>query len=191
MVAVGASHAALSALMLITLLFSQPSRAQDLPAVNDLPFIEAARAGDVETMEQYVLVGSTIDQLGYEGKSALHIAAEWNQPAAVNFLIENGAKIDKRARDRHTALTYAVLRQRDIIVDALLAAGADPNRDGYNYETPLITAVRLNNKTMVKALLAANADPMISDSTGRDAFDWARQGRGQDMLALLNQAAAR
>jgi ankyrin repeat protein len=83
------------------------------------------------------------------------------------------------------------LRQRDIIVDALLAAGADPNRDGYNYETPLITAVRLNNKTMVKALLAAKADPMISDSTGRDAFDWARQGRGQQILALLNEAAAR
>jgi len=138
-----------------------------------------------------VLVGTKTDQLGYEGKSAFHVAAEWNQPAAVNFLIERGAKIDKRARDRHTALTHAVLRQRETIVVALLAAGADPNRDGFNYETPLITAVRLNNKTMVKALLAANADPIISDSTGRDAFDWARQGRGQDMLALLNQAAAR
>ena len=190
MVAVGHSQAALMAFIMIALMFSQPSSAQDMPAVNDLPFIEAARFGDVEKMEQYVLVGTKIDQLGYECKSALHVAAEWNQPAAVNFLIERGAKIDKRARDRHTALTHAVLRQRETIVVALLAAGADPNRDGFNYETPLITAVRLNNKTMVKALLAANADPMISDSTGRDAFDWARQGRGQDMLALLNQAAA-
>ena len=45
--------------------------------------------------------------------------------------------------------------------------------------------------TAGQALLAAKADPMISDSTGRDAFDWARQGRGQQILALLNEAAAR
>ncbi len=178
-------------LLFIMSFFAHTATAQELPVVPDLPFIEAARVGDVEKMQQYMLVGSKIDQLGYEGRTALHIAAEWDQRPAVKFLIERGAKIDKRARDRHTALTLAVLRQRVDIVADLLTAGADPNRDGFNYETPLITAVRLNNKTMVEALLAAQADPSLSDSTGRDAFDWARQGRGQDMLALLNQAAAR
>ncbi len=182
------------ALMFIILFLAQPVAAQQLPVIRDFPFIEAARIGDVARMEEHMLIGVTVDQVGYEGRTALHIAAEWDQREAVNFLIERGAKIDKRARDRHTALTLAVLRQRVAIVSDLLAAGADANRDGFNYETPLITAVRLNNKTMVEALLSAQADPTISDSTGRDAFDWARQNRdknGQHIMALLNEAAAR
>ncbi len=175
-------------LQLACLLWASPIMAQDLPATYDLPLIEAARSGNIERMERAIMSGVTLDQKGNVGKTALHVAVEWNRPGAVAYLIAQGAQVDRRARDRHTALTYAVLRQRDSIAADLLKAGADPDRDGYDYETPLIMAARLNNKTLVELLLAANADPEMTDGTGRTALDWARLGRSDKITALLRAA---
>lgn len=170
------------------LLWMSPSMAQNQPAVDDLPLIEAARTGSIERLELAIMAGATLDQRGNVGKTALHVAVEWGRLGAVAYLIAQGAQIDKRAKDRHTALTYAVLRRREDIAATLLEAGADPDRDGYDYETPLIMAARLNNKTLLELLLAAKADPEMTDGTGRTALDWAQLGRRTDIVALLKAA---
>lgn len=162
-----------------------PLAAQPLPVVQDNYFIEAARRGDIEIMQNALTSGMRGDRNGVNGLSALHVAAQFGRLLAVETLLQHNPKIDHRSKERQTALGYAVLNGHGPIARVLLQAGADPDRSGANYEPPLVVAARRGDKISVEALLAAGADLSLGDNTGRTALEWARQARHGEIITLL------
>lgn len=168
---------------------SVPVQAQNRPVIEDNALIEAARAGDIETINIALLSGHNINQYGNAGKTALHVAAEWGHARALRHLLDQGARIDRRARDRQTALTYAVTRGHAEVALVLLQAGANPDRAGRNHDMPLVLAARTNQPRIVAALVKAGADVLITDNTGRTPRQWAEERQLGQVLHALDQRA--
>ena len=163
------------------------AKAQQLPVLVDNALIEAARRGDIETVELAISAGFVIDRLGSNGRNALHVAAAWGRLAMVQFLLEKGARLELRSRLRHTPLSLAVQHGHVAVVAELLKNGADPDAYGSINEVLLISATRAGQVRIVKLLLAAGAHPEETDMTGRTAIDWAQQLRHREILALLGE----
>ena len=166
-------------------LMSQNGRAQPVPVMRDNAMVEAARRGDVATLQTAYANGMKADRQGINGLSPLHVAAQFGRSEAVAALLAMTKKVDHRDRDRQTALGHSVLNGHGDVVALLLAAGADPDRSGPNYEPPLVVAARRGDMAIVTALLDAGADVTLGDNTGRTALEWARAMRHEKIMAAL------
>lgn len=167
------------------ILIPQTGFAQPVPVMRDNEMVEAARRGDVATLQSAYANGMRADRRGVNGLSPLHVAAQFGRTGAVAALLTMTKKIDHRDRDRQTALGHSVVHAHADVTALLLAAGADPNRSGPNYEPPLIVAARRGDEAIVLALLDAGADMTLADNTGRTALQWARALRHEKIVALL------
>ena len=115
-----------------------------------------------------------LDEFGSGGKTALHLAATWNEdPAVVKVLLEAGA--DVHARDRsvgstpdatplHAAASHS---ENPAVISALLEAGADVQARTVVGATPLHNAAAHNrNPAVIELLLEAGADVHVRDDLG-------------------------
>lgn len=88
---------------------------------------DAARAGDAETLEAYIVSGLNPDLQNGQGDTFLTLAAYHDQPKTVEMLIRVGADVEK-ANDRgQRPLTCATFKGDVASMRLLLAAGADPD----------------------------------------------------------------
>lgn len=88
---------------------------------------DAARDGDAETLEAYIVAGLNPDLQNGSGDTFLTLAAYHDQPETVRMLIEVGADVEK-ANDRgQRPLTCATFKGDVESMRLLLAAGADPD----------------------------------------------------------------
>ncbi len=85
----------------------------------------AAKAGDVERLEQLLRGGYDVDARDEHGNTALMLAALHGWTAAALVLIRRGADLNHAAKYHLTALMLAVINGRGEIVRALVEAGAD------------------------------------------------------------------
>ena len=128
----------------------------------------AARAGNVEAMEQLLEKGADIDALDEHGQTALMLAAMAGHAAVARFLISRGAKLDHTAKFGLTALMLSVIAGHTDIVRSLVEAGADvtprgTGQSGFNGKTALDLAEARENggdapgREMARVLRAASA----------------------------------
>ncbi|MEM9192813.1 MAG: ankyrin repeat domain-containing protein [Myxococcota bacterium] len=96
---------------------------------------------------------------GASAWSALHAAAEANQPNILRRLLEAGASLAATNDFGETALILAARRGAEGAVKALLDAGADANAEGLYQDTALTVALAEEQDSVVVALLAAGATP--------------------------------
>jgi ankyrin repeat protein len=76
---------------------------------------------------------ANIEAMNYDGLTALHLAAQHGNMAAVDILLRVGAQIDARdGKNGRTALFYAVERNDSPLVALLLTRGADPTVTTYS-----------------------------------------------------------
>lgn len=177
--------AALAFWLSVFSLMPQSGWAQKVPVMRDNEMVEAARRGDVVTLQTAYANGMKADRRGVNGLSPLHVAAQFGRTEAVAVLLDMTKKVDHRDRDRQTALGHSVVNGHGDVATLLLAAGADPDRSGPNYEPPLVVAARRGDVAMVAALLEAGADVTLGDNTGRTALEWARALRHERIIASL------
>lgn len=115
----------------------------------------------------------------------LHTAAIHGSLEVAKYLIEQGAKVDKRDCFKSTLLHYAVKYPE--IVKLLLLHGADVNARDMFENTPLHCAVRVNNIESVIILLDHGADVTFkcrysgTDDDLLTASDVARQMKFTDI----------
>lgn len=114
-----------------------PEAAQDGPGEAGQPspemlelagrMFDAARTGDAETLEAYIVAGLNPDLQNGKGDTFLTLAAYHDQPGVVEMLIRVGADVEK-ANDRgQRPLTCATFKGDVASMRLLLAAGADPD----------------------------------------------------------------
>ena len=96
--------------------------------------------------------------------TALHLAAQSDHADVVQWLIENGAEVDKRAQSQRTALELAAAAAASNSLRVLLAAGAQVNDvRSKDRQSALHLAATHGNVTDIERLLAHGANPLAVD----------------------------
>lgn len=109
------------------------------------------------------------------GDTALHVAAQRGEMAAVVALLDSGCPPDPRSRRyAHTPLMRAVMTGHCGIARELLERGADPNAMCNTGRTPLAYAVGPFSQqgACVETLLEAGADPKRVDAQGNSLEEY-------------------
>ena len=152
---------------------------------------DAAKAHDNEAVRALIAEGVDVRATQYDGATALHWAAHFDELEMAELLI--GAGADPNAVNDYgaTPLTVACTNANAAMVATLLAAGADANAGGLSGETPLMLCARTGNPDAVRALIAHGADVNASESDrGQNALMWAAAQKHPEVVRVLIEANA-
>lgn len=172
---------------------------------------EAAQCGDIQTLQQRIQEGETINTKDEQGNSPLHLAAAGGHSNMVIALLENGAdplatnKAGKRPaeiasndaarqaceageapRRKEIALFTAVNQGRVDEVRQALGEGVNPNALSEDNQHSLLSAAVLAGQTQVaQALLEAGANVLYIEPNSRNVLNYAAAGGKVEMVQLL------
>lgn len=151
-----------------------------------LDVFEAAAVGDVLRLEDVLAADpSAVHAFSGDGWTALHLAAAFGSPDAVDLLLQHGAQVDAVSRNPqknqplHAALALA---RNPETISLLLAHDADPNATQAGGFTPLFSAATANRRDLAAMLIEAGAHARHGNDLGKTAADFARE-RGHIELA--------
>lgn len=128
--------------------------------------------GNIPLMELFHGRGADINKVNRLGEQALQHAAWRGKLAAVRWLLERGARINRDGQE-WSALHYAVFAGHADVAGLLLSRGADINGLSTNGSTPLMMAAREGHENLVRSLLGAGARRDIVNDHGENAVHWA------------------
>eukprot|EP00752_Nemacystus_decipiens_P015154 g13500.t1 len=149
----------------------------------------AAHLGDVDVVRALLRHGSSVGESDDDGFTALHRAAEVDDPDrdngdVIRVLLEAGADIEaKTIRDGCTPLHLAAFGRMasSATICALLEGDANVNARSTGESTPLHDACFRSNFGAVELLLRWGADEELTNDNGERAEDilgkWGRHGR--------------
>ncbi|MCH5285698.1 MAG: SprT-like domain-containing protein [Akkermansiaceae bacterium] len=141
--------------------FGAPLNPEDQKAREIL--CDAISDGEIELATYLLSIGVSPQSTNEYGVSALHLAAEQENPAFLRLLLDAGADMHCLSKQGATLLHTAAGRGRAENIRLLLAAGADVNaRDKHN-RTPLHEVKGLE---CIKLLVKAGADVNARDNSG-------------------------
>ncbi len=151
-----------------------------------LDLFEAAAVGDVLRMEDILTADpAAVHAYSGDGWTALHLAAAFGTPQAVDVLLQHGAPVDAVSKNpqRNQPLHAALALGRDAeTVRLLLAHGADPNSAQAGGFTPLFSAAGANRLDLVEMLIEGGAHAHHRSDLDKTSADFARE-RGYTDLA--------
>ena len=146
-------------------------------------------------IKNYIKQGGDINVKNSLGKTLLMIACEKSTYGVSNraynfqirdlmqFLIDEGAKIDQRDKNENTELLLVSFSaERSKII---LAAGADINAKNNEGMTALMKAARLGMVDNVKQLLRHGADRHMKDNSGKTVLDYAKEHGYYSVIEVL------
>jgi ankyrin repeat protein len=151
-----------------------------------LDVFEAGAVGDVLRIEDILTAdpGAAHAFTG-DGWTALHLAAGFGTPEAVDLLLQHGAQVDAVSRNaqRNQPLHAVVALSRNSeTIRLLLAHGADPNAAQVGGFTPLFSAATANRRDLAAILIENGARADHRCDLEKTAADFARE-RGHAELA--------
>ncbi len=123
-----------------------------------------------------------------DGWTALHLAAAFGTPAAVQLLLKLGASVAAVSQNaqKNQPLHAALALGRDpVSVRLLLEAGADPNARQTAGYTALFSAAAANRRDLCELLLAHGATPSLTNDFGQTAATFARDRKHTDLADWL------
>ncbi|KAK2761130.1 hypothetical protein FQN54_001650 [Arachnomyces sp. PD_36] len=143
------------------------------------PLHRAAERGHISTMELLLAAGADINERDLHGGSAaLDFAIEWDQDAAVEFIIRAGADVlaGVRQAPHITPLTRACEVNNQYMVNLLIASGARSDVDN-----ALRSVAFTNRVSLAQILIDAGAKP------GPDDLERAAHYGKMEMLQFLRR----
>lgn len=144
--------------------------------------------GNVELMRVFLAAGANIEQQNEHGETALVLAAWRGHRRAVDWLLENGAKINAGER-QWSALHYAVFGGHAELVDHLLDKGANINALSTNGSSVLMMAAYEGHTALARKLIEKGADPRPKNDWGDGALEWAMRYNRTDIAKLVTTAS--
>jgi ankyrin repeat protein len=169
--------------------------------------VAAANPGSLETIRLLTAKGASAKAVGAAGRTGLIVAAETNDPATVEFFLNQGLDVnavDRVDRSGHTALMAAAGQNNTAIVKALLQKGADANmatseaavvKNGplaFKGRTALMSATPYGSPELIRALLDAHANVNARDVAGLTPlmFSVASENQDPNVVRMLLAAGA-
>jgi uncharacterized protein len=151
-----------------------------------LDIFEASAVGDVLRLEDILTADpAAVHAFSGDGWTALHLAAAFGTPPAVDMLLQHGASVDVVSKNpQHNQPLHAVisLGRDPETVRLLLSHGADPNAAQVAGFTSLFSAAAANRRDLCEMLIQAGAYPRHRADMDKTAADFARE-RGHTELA--------
>ena len=128
----------------------------------------AVRSGAPKTVA-YLLKqpGIQIDATNMADETALMLAANANDLASANLLIEAGASVN---RPNWTPLHYAASKGHSAMMRLLIENDAYVDAESPNGTTPLMMAAYYASPNAVKLMLEEGADPLLKNQDGQTAL---------------------
>jgi ankyrin repeat protein/uncharacterized caspase-like protein len=143
----------------ITILFSSCSARRD----NNI--FDAIKDGNITDVKSITKNNrSSLKETDSNLNSALHIAAENQNPDIVNYLLDQGADVNHKNLWGENPI-YSSIRMNNIeIIKTLIKNGGNVNAKNNHGESPLHIAVSIGNIEVIDYLIAQGADPNAKDS---------------------------
>ncbi len=169
-------------LLLIALLLTGSQQAwsqvENAPDANSLR--EAARQGDLETVQQAIAAKVDVNAPTEYGVTALALASDHGHDKIVAALLAAGASPNTKDKFyRFSPLAWAVSRNHVAVVEHLVAAGAD------DVDGQLSSAVGSKNDGILKILLGSERATV----TGKQAaLKMAREAKSDDLAKLIEES---
>jgi ankyrin repeat protein len=162
----------------------------NIPA-KDAQLIQAAKDGNLSTVQTLLAQGADINAKGKYGTTALMDAVRKGHTKIVEVLLANGADVNaKDDKLGSTALMSAAMKGHTETVEALLAKGADVNAKDKDGFTALTFAAFSGNTKTVEVLLAQGADVDAKDKDGETALMLATQMGHTEIAEALSAKGA-
>ena len=131
----------------------------------------AVRSGAPKTVAYLLKQPSIqIDATNMADETALMLAANANDLASANLLIEAGASVN---RPKWTPLHYAASKGHTAMMRLLIENDAYVDAESPNGTTPLMMAAYYASPNAVKLVLEEGADPLLRNQDGQTALDMA------------------
>ena len=131
----------------------------------------AVRSGAPKTVAYLLKQPSIqIDATNMADETALMLAANANDLASANLLIEAGASVN---RPKWTPLHYAASKGHTAMMRLLIENDAYVDAESPNGTTPLMIAAYYASPNAVKLMLEEGADPLLKNQDGQTALDMA------------------
>lgn len=147
---------------------------------------EAARSGDLETIQRLIIKGADINGKSEQDETALIIATLSGNGEIASYLLQRGADVAARTDSGLTPLHAAAYAGHADIGRLLIARGADVNDAGNRYGvTPLHLAAEENRLEVVTMLLSLGADVTLLESNGYSAMSRAGWREHWDVVEAL------
>tara|TARA_Y100000588_G_scaffold49736_1_gene46804 strand:- start:2782 stop:3327 length:546 start_codon:yes stop_codon:yes gene_type:complete len=173
---------ATSAIVLAALFFGVPE------SVRANVLVEAARAGDLESVQSHLSKGADANGVNAHGESALEWASFNGQTRVVAALLGSGGDANRRDALGNAPVLYAAAKGRVEVLRLLIGHGADCNTRGRNELTPLMTAARAGHVTAVEVLLENGSQPH-AERKGTTALSMARRKGHRSIVCILRGGA--
>ena len=131
----------------------------------------AVRSGAPKTVAYLLKQPSIqIDSTNMADETALMLAANANDLASANLLIEAGASVN---RPHWTPLHYAASKGHTGMMRLLIENDAYIDAESPNGTTPLMMAAYYASPNAVKLMLEEGSDPLLKNQDGQSALDMA------------------
>src|SRR6185503_6739894 len=163
------------------------------PALAQSPadLIDATKRQDVSAVRTLLARRVDVNGKAADGSTALHWAAQRNNPQLVDLLVRAGANAKAATRYNVPPLYLAALNGNAQMMERLLAAGADANATVYEGQTMLMTAALSGRAEAVRLLLQRGAKvDAVEPYRGQTALMWAASEGNTDAASVLLEAGA-
>jgi uncharacterized protein len=128
------------------------------PRAIDARLIDAAARGDLDEVQNWIAVGSSVKYANEKGQTALIVAAYGNHVTVAKALIKAGADVNVKDASQQSAYLIATSEGYVELLELTLANGADvKSLDSFN-GTGLIRAAHRGHSDIIRLLLRTNID---------------------------------
>lgn len=145
----------------------------------------AAAAGNIALMELLAGRGAKLDKTNAADEQALMHAAWQGRLAAVKWLVERGARVNREPM-KWTALHYAVFAGHEDVAAYLIEQGANINARSTNGSSVLMMAVFEGRAELAKRLIAGGADTGVKNDKGDGALEWAFKYKHAEIARIVS-----
>ena len=159
----------------------------------DSPVADAAKRGDLDAVRELLASGADVNAAQADGMTALHWAAERDDPGLARMLLYAGAAVEPVTRiGSYTPLHVAARGGSVAVAEVLLDAGADPAAPAaLSGATPLHLAAAAGSAHLVAVLAERGADPDAREAMwGQTPLIFAAAMNRADAIRALLAAGA-
>ena len=153
-------------------------------------FIRAAQQGNLDALKD--LLETEVDNVNVgnvHGESALHFACAFGHGDCVEWLLRNGAVVDKKSAGGATPLHMAATQGHLDVLKQLAAAKADVQAKTARGATALHISARDGRLEVVKWLYSLGCDVHSRTNEGKTPLHYAKEQESRDVIQFLEKVS--